>query len=123
MENADSRLQEMQHTAEEVKVIMHKNLDKVEERSDKLQDLDKRADLLRSQSKKFSRTAVKVKQRKWWENLRMKVLLGAVVLVVVVVLITIIAVASSPSTEQPPQNRASTTLAPSGAGVEEVGGK
>lgn len=122
MENADSRLQEMQHTAEEVKVIMHKNLDKVEERSEKLQDLDKRADLLRSQSKKFSRTAVKVKQRKWWENLRMKVLLGAVVLVVVVVLITIIAVASSSSssTEEPLQNRASTTLAPSKAGV---GGK
>lgn len=116
MENTERRLQHVQQTVDEVTVIMHENLDKVEERGEKMQDLDKRAELLRSKSQKFSKTAVKVKRRKWWENTKMKLLLGAVILVVVVVLIIIIAMASkgNASTPEAVQSDTKTTVAQSG---------
>ncbi|KAJ8346981.1 hypothetical protein SKAU_G00283820 [Synaphobranchus kaupii] len=123
MENADSRFEEVQQTVDEVKVIMQSNLSRVEERSGKLEELDTRADLLRTQSKKFSKTAVKVKQRKWWQNLRMKVLLVAIVLVLVLAVIIIIAVVSSggTNTQEPIQHMAMTT--PSGTLSVGEGGK
>ncbi|KAJ8286794.1 hypothetical protein GJAV_G00043350 [Gymnothorax javanicus] len=113
MENTDRRLQQVQQTVDEVTVIMHENLDRVEERGEKMQDLDKRAELLRSKSQKFSKTAVKVKRRKWWQNKKMKLLLGAVILVVVVVLIIIIAMASKGNASNPDavQPDAETTVA------------
>lgn len=45
-ENGKSRLQQAQEDVEEVKVIMLDNLNKADERSDKLDDLEGRADEL-----------------------------------------------------------------------------
>ncbi|KAJ8346982.1 hypothetical protein SKAU_G00283830 [Synaphobranchus kaupii] len=124
MENANSRFEEVQQTVDEVTVIMQSNLSRVEERSGKLEDLDTRAEHLRTQSKKFLKTAVKLNQRrKWWQSLKMKVLLVAIVLVLVLAVIIIIAVVSSggTNTQAPIQHMAMTT--PSGTLSVGEGGK
>uniref|UniRef100_UPI0037E92566 vesicle-associated membrane protein 5 isoform X2 n=1 Tax=Semicossyphus pulcher TaxID=241346 RepID=UPI0037E92566 len=73
MENGKSRLQKAQDDVEEVKVIMLDNLNKADERSGKLEDLEGRADDLLEKSKAFEKTANQVKQKKRWENKKMKV--------------------------------------------------
>ncbi|XP_031158080.1 vesicle-associated membrane protein 5 isoform X1 [Sander lucioperca] len=73
MENGKSRLQQAQEDVEEVKVIMLDNLNKADERSGKLVELEDRADELLAKSKTFEKTSNQVKNKKRWENKKMKV--------------------------------------------------
>ncbi|XP_024130509.1 vesicle-associated membrane protein 5 [Oryzias melastigma] len=76
MENGKSKLQQMQDDAEEVKVIMLDNLQKADERREKMSNLEDRADDLLEQSKQFEKKTNTLRQQKWWENKRAKVFLG-----------------------------------------------
>ncbi|KAG5280839.1 hypothetical protein AALO_G00064600 [Alosa alosa] len=89
MENGKSRLQQAQDNVEEVKVIMMDNLNKAEERTGKLGELENRADVLLEQSKGFAKTAGKVKRKKQWENNKMKILIAGIVSGVIVVIILV----------------------------------
>ncbi|KAG7489320.1 vesicle-associated membrane protein 5-like [Solea senegalensis] len=64
MENGKNRLQQTQEEVEQVKDIMLDNLNKAEERTGKLGELEDRADVLLEKSKAFEKTANKVKQKK-----------------------------------------------------------
>ncbi|XP_051962770.1 vesicle-associated membrane protein 5-like [Xyrauchen texanus] len=89
MENGQSRLRQAQEDVEEVKIIMLDNLNKTEERSGKLGELDNRAEQLLQKSKGFSRTATKVKQKKRWENIKYKVIIGVVVVLIIIVSVVV----------------------------------
>ncbi|KAM9743485.1 vesicle-associated membrane protein 5 [Menidia menidia] len=65
-------LEKMQSEAEEVKVIMLDNLNKVDERGEKLSDLDVRADELMEKGKLFEKKSVQVKQKQKGNNKKMK---------------------------------------------------
>lgn len=90
MENGKNRLQLAQDEVEEVKGIMLVNLNKADERAGKLDDLEDRADELLEKSKKFEKTASQVKQKKRWENKRMKVIFIAIGVVAALVIIGLI---------------------------------
>ncbi|XP_042277414.1 vesicle-associated membrane protein 5 [Thunnus albacares] len=89
MENGKSRLQQAQEDVEEVKVIMLDNLNKADERSTKLGELEDRADELLAKSKAFEKTANQVKQKKRWENKRMKVFIAIFVAVVILIILIV----------------------------------
>ncbi|XP_034727600.1 vesicle-associated membrane protein 5 [Etheostoma cragini] len=72
MENGKDRLQQTKEDVEEVKVIMLDNLNKADERSGKLVELEDRTDDLLAKCKTFEKTTYKVKQKKRWENKKMK---------------------------------------------------
>lgn len=95
MENGQSRLRQAQEDVEEIKVIMLDNMNKADERAGKLGELEDRADKLLEHSEKFSKTSIKVKQKKRWENMKYKVIIGAVVAAVVLAIIVAVAVAAS----------------------------
>ncbi|XP_056275871.1 vesicle-associated membrane protein 5 [Pseudoliparis swirei] len=87
MENGKSRLQQVQEDAEEVTGIMLVNMNKANERTGKLGELEDRADVLLAKSKAFEKTANQVKQKKRWENKKMKlVFIGFGVIVALIVL-------------------------------------
>uniref|UniRef100_A0A4W6G9F5 Vesicle-associated membrane protein 5 n=1 Tax=Lates calcarifer TaxID=8187 RepID=A0A4W6G9F5_LATCA len=93
-ENGKSRLEQTQEEVEEVKVIMLDNLNKAEERSGKLGELEDRADVLLEKSKAFQKTSNQVKQQKRWENKKMKVVFIAIGVVAALVIIGLIIFAS-----------------------------
>lgn len=101
MENGKSRLQKAQEEVSEVKDIMMDNLKKADERSGKLEDLESRADDMLVQSKAFGKTTQKVKQKKQWENKKLKVVLmgGAVVVAAIVLAIIIYYIINASSGE------------------------
>lgn len=72
MENGKNRLQQAHEDVEEVKGIMLENMNKADERTGKLGELEDRADELLAKSKAFERTANQVKQKKRCENKKMK---------------------------------------------------
>ncbi|XP_077418559.1 vesicle-associated membrane protein 5 [Vanacampus margaritifer] len=85
--NGKSRLQQAQEDAEEVKDIMLDNLNKADERSGKLTDLEDRADELLKKGRAFEKKTFQVKEKTRWKNKKMKIVL--IVLAVVVALIVI----------------------------------
>ncbi|XP_037338993.2 vesicle-associated membrane protein 5-like isoform X3 [Pungitius pungitius] len=97
MENGKNRLQQAQEDVEEVKVIMMDNLNKADDRNGKLGELEDRADVLLEKSKAFEKTSVKVKQKKRWENKKMKVVFIGVAVVVAIIVIGLIIYAIVPS--------------------------
>ncbi|XP_045931000.1 vesicle-associated membrane protein 5 isoform X1 [Micropterus dolomieu] len=89
-ENGKSRLQQAQEDVEEVKVIMLDNLNKADDKTVKLGDLEDRAEELLEKSKSFEKTSNQVKQKKRWENKKMKVVfigIGVVAALIIIVLI------------------------------------
>lgn len=88
MENG--KLQRAQDEVEEVKVIMLENMNKANERSEKLDELEDRADELHMKSKAFSKTTQKVKQKKQWDNMKMRVVLIGIGVVVGAVILGLI---------------------------------
>ncbi|XP_030647329.1 vesicle-associated membrane protein 5 isoform X1 [Chanos chanos] len=97
MMNGKSRLQQAQEEVEEVKVIMLDNLNKADERAGKLGELENRADQLLEKSKAFQKTTTQVKQKKRWENIKMKVILGSIAAVVVLLIVILLLVYLLPS--------------------------
>ncbi|XP_023123875.1 vesicle-associated membrane protein 5 [Amphiprion ocellaris] len=94
MENGKTRLQQTQDDVEEVKVIMLDNLNKAEERSGKLGELEDRADVLLEKSKAFEKTANQVKQKKRWESKKMRVVFIVIGVVAGLVIVALIIFAS-----------------------------
>ncbi|XP_037634649.1 vesicle-associated membrane protein 5 isoform X2 [Sebastes umbrosus] len=101
MENGKNRLQQAQEDVEEVKVIMLDNLNKADERSGRLGELEDRADELMERSKAFEKTANQVKQKKRWENKKMKVVFIGIGVVAALIIIGLIIYAIVDSTRAP----------------------
>ncbi|XP_030000123.1 vesicle-associated membrane protein 5 [Sphaeramia orbicularis] len=90
MENGKSRLQQTQEQVEEVTVIMMDNMNKADERAGKLKDLEDRADDLLLKSKTFEKTSNKVKQQKFWDNKKMKIIFIAIGVIAALVIVGLI---------------------------------
>ncbi|KAG7314837.1 hypothetical protein KOW79_022140 [Hemibagrus wyckioides] len=87
-----SKLEDTQREVEEVKDIMLDNLNKAEERKEKLEDLNQRATVLLDKSQSFQKQSKKVKQKKRREYLKSKAGLIALMVVLALVIIVIIAI-------------------------------
>lgn len=81
------QLRQTQAQVNEVVGIMRLNVERVLERDQKLTDLDQRADVLQQGASQFEQQARRVKQRQWWANMKMTLIIGAIVLVVVIIII------------------------------------
>uniref|UniRef100_A0A8B9JUS9 Vesicle-associated membrane protein 5 n=1 Tax=Astyanax mexicanus TaxID=7994 RepID=A0A8B9JUS9_ASTMX len=92
MENGESRLKQAREDVDEVKIIMLDNMNKAREREGKLGELENRADELEKKSKVFCKTAVQVKQKKRWENMKLKWIAVGISAVVIVILIIVLAI-------------------------------
>jgi hypothetical protein len=79
-------LQQTQAQVDEVVDIMRVNVDKVLERDQKLSELDDRADALQAGASQFEASAGKLKRKFWWKNMKMMLVMGAVITVVVIIL-------------------------------------
>jgi len=75
---------------EEVRELMTQNIEKLMDREVKLNDLSDKAENLAANAEHFSTTARKVKRKMWWQNLKMKIILGVVVSVILIIIIVVI---------------------------------
>jgi hypothetical protein len=84
---SNRRLQQTQAQVDEVVDIMRVNVDKVLERDQKLSELDDRADALQAGASQFETSAAKLKNKYWWKNAKMMIILGVICLIVLIVII------------------------------------
>ncbi|KAK6305439.1 hypothetical protein J4Q44_G00242190 [Coregonus suidteri] len=84
---SNRRLQQTQAQVDEVVDIMRVNVDKVLERDQKLSELDDRADALQAGASQFETSAAKLKNKYWWKNAKMMIILGLICAIVLIVII------------------------------------
>jgi len=75
---AQKRMAQQQAQVDEVVGIMRNNVEKVLERDQKLNELDEKADALQDGASQFEKSAGKLKNKFWMENMKM-IVIGAVV--------------------------------------------
>uniref|UniRef100_A0AAY4A793 V-SNARE coiled-coil homology domain-containing protein n=1 Tax=Denticeps clupeoides TaxID=299321 RepID=A0AAY4A793_9TELE len=81
--SSNRRLQQTQAQVNEVVDIMRVNVDKVLERDQKLSELDDRADALQAGASQFESCAAKLKNKYWWKNCKMMIMMGVIGVIVV----------------------------------------
>ncbi|KAK9513985.1 hypothetical protein VZT92_027477 [Zoarces viviparus] len=84
--SSNRRLQQTQAQVEEVVDIMRVNVDKVLERDQKLSELDDRADALQAGASQFESCAAQLKNKYWWKNCKMMIMMGIIGVIVVGIL-------------------------------------
>ncbi|XP_065560710.1 vesicle-associated membrane protein 2-like isoform X5 [Artemia franciscana] len=84
---AQRRLQQTQAQVDEVVGIMRVNVEKVLERDEKLSELDDRADALQQGASQFEQQAAKMKNKFWWKNMKMWLIIGVIAIVVLIIII------------------------------------
>ncbi|KAL4642169.1 vesicle-associated membrane protein 2-like [Arapaima gigas] len=83
---SNRRLQQTQAQVEEVVDIMRVNVDKVLERDQKLSELDDRADALQAGASQFESSAAKLKNKYWWKNCKMMIMMAVIGVILVGIL-------------------------------------
>ncbi|KTF71369.1 hypothetical protein cypCar_00027555 [Cyprinus carpio] len=81
--SSNRRLQQTQAQVDEVVDIMRVNVDKVLERDQKLSELDDRADALQAGASQFESSAAKLKNKYWWKNIKMMIMMGIIGVILV----------------------------------------
>jgi len=87
---SEARMEETRRQVDEVQNIMKGNVEKILERDGKLGVLEERADRLQEGTEQFHRSAIRVKRKQWWENMKMKIIIGVTVSVAVIIILVII---------------------------------
>ncbi|KAM8779001.1 vesicle-associated membrane protein 1 [Rhynchonycteris naso] len=85
--SSNRRLQQTQAQVDEVVDIMRVNVDKVLKRDEILSELDDRADALQLGASRFESSAAKLKNKYWWKNCKMMIMLGVICAIVVVIIV------------------------------------
>ena len=75
---------------DEVKGVMHENVNKMLENHAKLEDLDDKAEELRNEAGTFKKGATKLKNRMWWQNCKLTLIIFILFLVVIAIIVGII---------------------------------
>ncbi|XP_018618890.1 vesicle-associated membrane protein 1-like [Scleropages formosus] len=83
---SNRRLQQTQVEVEEVVDIIRVNVEKVLERDQKLSMLDDRADALQAGASQFESSAAKLKNKYWWKNCKMMIMMAVIGIILVGIL-------------------------------------
>jgi len=85
-----NKTQEIMDQVEEVKGIMHNNIDTLVKNVDNLEVLQDKSETMRDTSQQFKRNATTLKRTMWWKNLKLQLIIGFIVIAIIAVVVAII---------------------------------
>lgn len=85
-----SKVASVQQKVDAVKNIMSENIEKVLARGEKLDLLVDKTDNLMSEADRFQKTGRNLRRQMWFQNLKMKIVLGLVVVLLIVIIFLLI---------------------------------
>eukprot|EP01113_Clastostelium_recurvatum_P012674 TRINITY_DN1658_c0_g1_i2.p1 TRINITY_DN1658_c0_g1~~TRINITY_DN1658_c0_g1_i2.p1 ORF type:complete len:100 (-),score=27.36 TRINITY_DN1658_c0_g1_i2:104-403(-) len=86
------KTQQVLDQVEEVKGIMHDNIDVMLKNHEKVENLQDKTDIMSQNAKQFKRSATAIKRQMWWRNMKLQIIIVLVVLAVLAIIIVPIAV-------------------------------
>ena len=85
-----SKIADLQSDVNSLKVDMRKNINKMVENVDDVNQLQEKSEALRFESIEYKQNSVEVRRLTWWQNFKMWIILGGVVLLLIIILICIV---------------------------------
>jgi len=82
--------QDILKQVEEVKDIMHNNIDKMVKNIDNLEVLHDKTDEMRQSSLNFKKGATTLKRNMWWKDLKLKLLIAFIILVILAIIVGVL---------------------------------
>merc|ERR1719357_559627 len=82
----DNKIAQINETMEQVKTAMYTNIDKVLDRGEKIELLVDKSDNLNAHANQFKRRAKTLKNRLWWQNVKMMIIVFLVVVMVIYII-------------------------------------
>ncbi|KAK4725902.1 hypothetical protein R3W88_030819 [Solanum pinnatisectum] len=82
-----SKLSKVKAQVSEVKGVMMENIEKVLDRGEKIELLVDKTDNLRSQAQDFRQQGTKIRRKMWYENMKIKLVVFAIILVLILIII------------------------------------
>ncbi|MBN3300201.1 VAMP8 protein, partial [Amia calva] len=99
---SESKVKSLQSEVDGVKDIMTKNVERILERGERLDELMGKTEDLQAGAQNFKHTSTKVARSYWWKNVKM---IAIIVIVVIIIILIIILLATGviPTSSTPPQ--------------------
>jgi hypothetical protein len=85
-----SKLADIQNDVNSIKVDMKKNINKMVESVEDVNELQSKSQSLKLETDDYKKCSVEVKRLTWWQNFKMWILLGGVVLLLILIIIWIV---------------------------------
>ena len=85
-----SKIADLQSDVNSIKVDMRKNINKMVESVDDVNQLQEKSAALKFESTEYKQNSVEVRRLTWWQNFKMWIILGGVVLLLIIILICIV---------------------------------
>ena len=85
-----SKIADLQSDVNSIKVDMRKNINKMVESVDDVNQLQEKSAALKLESTEYKQNSVEVRRLTWWQNFKMWIILGGVVLLLLIILICIV---------------------------------
>ena len=84
-----NKISELQSDVDSIKVDMKKNINKMVENVDDVNELQNKSEALRSSTAEYQKNSVEVRKITWWQNFKLWIILAGVVLVLLIKIILI----------------------------------
>ena len=81
---------EVIYKIEEVKNIMHENIEKAAENCVKLESIDRKAEELMVDAAVFQTTAKELKNKLWWKNMKIWLIFAVAIVVIILIIFAIV---------------------------------
>lgn len=78
------------YKVEQVKGVMHENIERAAENCVKLESIDRTAEDLMKEAGVFQINAKKLKDKLWWKNMRIWLIIACIILIILGILIAVI---------------------------------
>eukprot|EP00112_Aurelia_sp_Birch-Aquarium-sp1_P006948 Seg1759.2 transcript_id=Seg1759.2/GoldUCD/mRNA.D3Y31 product="Vesicle-associated membrane protein 4" protein_id=Seg1759.2/GoldUCD/D3Y31 len=88
----DDKLNKVKNEIKSTMNVMRNNLGKVMDRGDRLEDLEAKSESFEMNAFNFRAGSTKLRQKFWWQNCKLKLILAFIVVVILLVIILPIAI-------------------------------
>ena len=85
-----NKIAEIQKDVDSLKVDMKKNINKMVESVDNVNELQDKSEALKLETDDYKKNAIEVRKITWWQNFKLWIALGAVVLILIIIIIIIV---------------------------------
>ena len=85
-----SKIAEIQKDVDELKVDMKKNINKMVESVENVNDLQNKSEQLKLESEDYKKTSVEIRKLTWWQNCKLWVIIIGIVLLLVLIIVLIV---------------------------------
>ena len=89
-EITETKVPKVTEEVAEVKKVLEEAINSIIERGEKLDELNIRTETLAVRSREFNSNTKQVRRKTWWENQKMRIIIGVIVFVIMAIIIGVI---------------------------------